>query len=300
MQHLTFETSYAGLQLLQNNPYVDKLNAIDPTKLSYTQLKKLWELGEKTHDLYFNLFNMLEYKYIAMEDQSDFYRDSSWRRKMGGEINYYDAMTMACELPDKYLGTTGELYYDKLDEISAVEWVESVKKKYSINYIILINLSGSSLHKKFVQAESICRKLLSRDDKLYIILTGDKNCENQVFSGERIMSKVGGWNFRTAALMAKYMDLVISLESGLAVISNMWNTPTLQLMTAANRNNHSKYAKNAHTIQSPISCSPCHKGPYAYVGCPVIRDHPACVWFDEDRVIKIIEEIKGVCPKEFA
>ena len=157
--------------------------------------------------------------------------------------------------------------------------------------MILINLSGSTLHKKFVQAESVTKTILAKYPDSVIVLTGDDYTKSQVFENERVLSKVGKWNFRTASLMTKYFDLNISLESGIALIAHSWDAPCLQLLTAASPENHCKYAKNSWWIQSSVPCSPCHRNPREYFGCPVYEKHPECVWFDEQKIMEKVSEI---------
>ena len=199
-------------------------------------------------------------------------------------------MTKACNLPDKYLGTRGGLFYEDKDHQDAIKWVDSVREKYGVEKVILVNLSGTSLHKKFVQAESVSRKILERYPKAFIITTGDEYCKDQDFQGERILSKVAKWNFRTVALMTKYMDLTISVETGLPLIAHSWDAPCLQLLTAASYENHIMGAKNAYWLQAPIPCSPCHKNPHDYFGCPTKDNMPACVFFDESKILDKVGE----------
>jgi ADP-heptose:LPS heptosyltransferase len=96
-------------------------------------------------------------------------------------------------------------------------------------------------------------------------------------------------------LMAKYADLVIGAESGLMVAANLFGSPTIQLMTAASIKNHGGDLPNDHSLQSPAKCSPCHKGPYDYIGCPTFEhlglSYPKCVLFNPDTVLDRMEEV---------
>ncbi len=288
--NLTIETNYNGMVVFDGNPYVDKLVEIDIEKATDNRLKKNWAYMAETHDLFFNLIDTIELAYCLQEHDSNYYRNSEYRRAKFGKTSYYDVMTKAVGLSDSYLGTRGKLYYPEEDHKGAEKWVREVRDKHSADKVILVNLSGSSLHKKFVQAESVCRKILSKYANSVVILTGDKHCKDQEFAHERVISKVDSWNLRTACLMTKYVDLTISLESGLPLVAHSWDAPCLHLLTAASPDNHVKYAHNAYYLQSPIPCSPCHKNPQNYWGCPVVDKMPACVWFHEDDIIDKVEE----------
>lgn len=288
---LDFETSTRGLQILQNNPYIDHLTCIDPNKTDRNTLFTKWRYMEDEYDLCFNLINTIEVEYCCNETHWKYYRNNDYRREKCGKMNFYDVMTASCNLPEVYYGTRGELYYPQDEHDRAKQWIADTKKKYDVDWFILLCLSGSSLHKRFQSAESIARKILDKYPKSFIVITGDKDCLKDVFEHPRVLSKVDKWNFRTVALMAKYFDFVISPETGLVCVSHLWDTPTLQLLTAASWDNHIKYAKNAYWVQSDAPCSPCHKNPVMYYGCTRKDGVPLCAAsFNEDKIMAKVEE----------
>jgi hypothetical protein len=96
-------------------------------------------------------------------------------------------------------------------------------------------------------------------------------------------------------LMAKYASLVIGAESGLMVASTLLGAPTVQLMTAASLKNHGGDFVNDYSLQSPAPCSPCHKGPYDYIGCPKFQhlgsQYPVCVKFEPEIILARMEQV---------
>lgn len=292
VDHITFETNYSGMHILTNNPFIDELLYVDTSRITDNRLEKNWEYQKENYDLFFNFVYTIEKEYCCNENDQKYYRSESWRRENLGKKSYYDVMIDAARLPEIYYGTRGKLYYSDEDNASALEWVNK-KRSDGFDKIILINLSGSSLHKKFVQAESVVDAILNKYKNCLVILTGDKDCESQVFVRDRVISWVNKKNFRTVALMTKYMDLTISLESGLPLIAHSWDAPCLQLLTAASFDNHVKYAKNAYWLQSPVSCSPCHRNAREYLGCPIKQSMPACVWFNVEDIMKKVGEALG-------
>lgn len=291
IDHLSFETSVRGYQILQNNPYIDCLTYLDPDIADRNTLITKFKQIEDEYDMAFNLIYTIEREYCCNEDDRRYYRNNTFRRDRCGKMNFYDVMTKACHLPDCYLGTRGELYYPQAEHDQAKKWIEDTKSKNNADWIILLVLSGSSMHKRFQSAESIARKILAKYPGAYIVLSGDKDCQADVFEGDRIKSIVGKWNFRTAALMAKYFDFVIGPETGLMCVSHLWDTPALQLLTAASPENHLMYAQNAYYVKSDAPCSPCHKNPVSYFGCTRKNDLPLCAaLFDEDKIMEKVEE----------
>jgi len=287
---LEFETGYQGYQILQGNPFIDNLIFVDATKLTQNRMVKQWEHAKENYDLFFNLVYTIEKEYCCLDKSNNYYRSTAWRREHLGKMNYYDVMTKSVGIPEEYYGNRGTLYYKDEEHQKANDWINKKKEELGCDWIILVCLSGSSLHKRFQQAESVCKKIIDKYPKALIVLTGDKDCLPQVFSYDRIISKVDKWNFRTVALMSKHFDFVISPETGLVCVAHSWDTPTLQLLTAASFDNHIKYAKNAYYVQSPVDCSPCHKGPYKYYGCPRKDNLPQCVFFNEDDIMKKVDE----------
>lgn len=292
VDHITWETNYHGMHILTGNPYIDDLQYVDVNKMTYNRMSKNLEYAKENYDMVFNFANTIELEYCCNENDQRYYRSQKWRREKLGK-NYYDVMTDAAGLPESYYGTRGKLYFTDEEHRLAKSWIDEKHKSH--DKVILVNLSGSTLHKKFIQAESVCRKILEAYPKCLIILTGDEYCKEQVFTHERVMSYVGSKTngFRSVALKCNYVDLTISLESGIACVAHSWDAPTLQLLTAASYDNHIKYAKNAYCLQSPVECSPCHRNPREYFGCPVRQKHPVCIWFDEDKIMAKVEEALG-------
>ncbi len=295
---LDFETSIRGMQILQQNPYIDNLTMVTPDQMDANDLFTYFNHLENKYDYFFNLRNTIEESLCCNEDNYRYYMNDEFRRRECGNTNFYDSGTKHCGLPDKYLGTRGELYYPKKEHAHAKKRIIKLKKKHGADWIILVCLSGSSMHKRFECAESVCRKIFDKYPSSLIILTGDIHCEPQVFKHPRVISKIDKWNFRTVALIAKYVDLVISPETGLVCVSHMWDTPTLQLLTAANYTNHIQGAKNAYWVQSDALCSPCHKNPSTYYGCTRKDGVPICVKsFDEDKIMGKVGEVYVNRPK---
>jgi ADP-heptose:LPS heptosyltransferase len=293
IDYIEFETSNRGMDILWGNPFIDKLTQI-PMSMEVDIFTNRWAVAEDEFDMFFNLTHSIELKYCTIENDHRYWRNSKYRREKCGQMNFYDASTDACGLPPSYYGTRGKLYYTDAQHQNSKEWVRNLKEKYKADWLIIVVVSGSSLHKRFQQVHSVCAKILDKYPTALIVLSGDKDCTDLEPVHERIVSRIGKTNFRTMALNVKYADLVISPETGLVCVSHSWDTPTIQLLTAASWDNHIKYAKNAYWVQSPIECSPCHKSPSHYYGCPVRDRVPACVFFDEDEIMTKVEEAHNV------
>lgn len=287
---IDFETNYNGFHILTNNPYIDDLQFVNVNSMTFNRMNKHLEWAREKYDMVFDLANTIEKAYCSNENDHKYFRTTKWRQEHLGKKSYYDVMVDAVGLPDKYYGTRPTLYYPAEDSCKAKNWVKKVKEENDSDFVIIINLSGSTLHKKFIQVEEVSKMILERYPKALIYLSGDEHCTEQLFDMDRVISKVGTWNFRTVALQCNYVDLTISLESGLALVAHSWDAPTLQLLTAASYDNHVKYARNAWHIQSEVACSPCHRNPREFFGCPIREEHPECIFFNIKEIIDKVGE----------
>lgn len=291
VDYLAFETSVRGHIVLQNNPYVDEL-IVSPVREDTSDiLFTKWAYAKDNYDLFFNLIFTIEKEYCCNDTDQKYYRTDKYRREKCGQMNYYDAMTKACNLPESYYGTRGELYYTEEEYSKAKETIAKIREKLGCKWLIFVCISGSSMHKKFIDAEVICRMILNKYPESGIVLTGSKDEVIYEFKHDRVLPKSGKWNLRTVALLVKYADFYIGPETGLTCVAHMWNMPALQLLTAATWDNHIKYAENAFYVQSEASCSPCCKNSQRYYGCTIKNDLPLCVsCFNKDKIMDKVEE----------
>jgi len=292
------ETGIKGFRVLHGNPFIDNLGIYlseigtrecdrNTAKQPFNVTKHL-EAMSYQYDEVMMLGGTIETSILKMENQQEYYAHDDIRDKYR-HINYYDQMAISAGFPEEVGKCKGEVYFADEEH----DAVESYMDKYKDKFTVLINVAGTSAHKQFVQAEEVAKKILDKYEDAVIITTGapqyaDKNLKHL---GDRVRTIIGHQPFRQAMLLAKHVNCVIGCESGLMVASNMWGTPTIQLMTAASLVNHCKYAENDYSLQSQAYCSPCCKGPYQYIGCPVKEGHPLCVFFDVNKIMEKVGEI---------
>ena len=287
------ETNFKGFQLLQNNPFIDNLIFFEPTNnlalySTSDRIQKHWKIVSKGYDKFINLFETIEKACISSEHDNEYYMHEK-NRESYKHINYYNQSTIDAgypELVDKY---KGEVYFTEQEHHIAKRYID----KYDGKFTIMINLNGTTLHKKMIFAPELTQRLIDKYPECRIILTGDKSSSeiaDKICSSDNVISVIGRVPFRQAMLMSKYCNLVISMESGFGVGANMWETPTIQLMTAASLENHPNGCKNDFSLQSPAYCSPCNKGPYRFIGCPHKDGYPMCIYFDVDKIMNRVEE----------
>lgn len=243
----------------------------------------------REYDRVINLNQIIEVRVLPGQFQREYFLDQKTRDRMGGE-NYYDVATKAAGFPHLVGKYKGELFFSKQEEGIVAKYLAPHSSKFKI----LINLSGSSPHKAFVQAKEVIDKILAKYLEVQVFTTGDKLSEGIDTDRKDVVKLSGKMPFRQVLLIAKYVNCVIGTESGMMVGASCHGTPTIQLLTAASKENHVKYAENDYSLQSPARCSPCHKNPYDYWGCPTKDNYPLCVFFEVDKIMEQVEKIHGV------
>lgn len=290
-----FEVNHKTFQVLGNNPFIDNLIYFEPPPGTIGHdLVPHWEKISKGYDKFINLFGSLEVGCISMAGDDFYDKSDEVRRKEFGGINFYDQTIAWAGYPELCGRYRPELYFTDEEVKKTEAWLEQFEGKFKV----LIGVSGSLPHKDFYQAEEVAKKILDKYEDAIVILTGGKNDENKVFSGDRIVSVVGEKPFMQAALISKYCDAVICMETGLGVAAQVWGTPTIFLLTSSNPVNVCRYAENSLHVQSPANCSPCHRGPYKYEHCEFKDGRPVCVYFHVDYIMQRVEEaysMRSIC-----
>ena len=306
--YVAFEYNYKGIPIYDNNPFIDEHIFFEPSAkpvcdYPWSFIEKRWAqiMADGGFSKHINLYRSIENNYLAMEDMAEYYMSDKYRRDRYGKLNFYDAVTEFIGHPE-FCGMKGELYFTETEE----SFINKMWADYELNdkFVIVCNLSGTSRHKLFYKAEAIIKQFLSRHSDAVCITMGDDMARQYAdFRGERIINRAGNfaedkhYPFRQSMLITKYAQLVIGCESGIMVAATLLGAPTVQLMTAASIKNHGGDFANDYSLQSPCKCSPCHKGPYQYVGCPKIningQMYPICIKFDSDTIISRMEEVYG-------
>ena len=288
--YVAFETNAKGSQLLACNPFIDKLIYFEPSQQrelygNGVLLERHWGELAREYDRFINLFHSLEHGCVAMESMPEYYMHQKARQWMG-EISFYDQTTRWAGFPELMGKYRGELWYTTQER----EIVEKYMLKFKDKFVVMINLTGTTIHKVLLDYQEYIDYILAKYPDAHIITTGDESCKDMVKENERVTCIAGKFPFRQAAHLIRYIDCLLTMESGLGVIGSMWGTPSIQIMTSSSLINHPNGAPGDFSFQSPAKCSPCSKGPYKFIGCPYKDGYPMCVHLDTKKVKDTIDE----------
>jgi ADP-heptose:LPS heptosyltransferase len=175
----------------------------------------------------------------------------------------------------KYMGMSGEIWSTREDH----EHIKKQLEPYKDKFIILWAMRGSMWQKAvYPIAEAVCTEFIKNNPDTVIFTTGDDFCKKWEWEGgENVIHKSGRMPFRQAMLMSKYVDLVVTPETGLGIAAGAYGTPKIMLLTAASIKNIVGNDENDYSLQSKAFCSPCTRAIYNVRHCPVTdmaHDYP--------------------------
>lgn len=308
--HITFEYNYKGAQIHSYNPRVDTHIMTEPSWFKTKDEYEAWGAGLQKkinqYDLFVNFGNSLETTLIDHEDVPAYFWPIWMRRDKNTNICYYDQSMIWAGLTDKkYMGWHGELFYKKWEH----EHVLGQLKPYENKKVILWAMRGTMWQKAVCHiARGICDDWLKEHPDTVIITTGDDFCHKWEWPSAvgttiapdkglgdgtpSVVHKSARMPFRQALLMAKYVDLVVTPETGLGIGAGAFGTAKIMMLTAASLKNIVGNDENDFSIQSDAWCSPCTRAIYNTRNCPINpeTDLPICVDFKKDVVLAQMEK----------
>ncbi len=178
--------------------------------------------------------------------------------------------------------------------------------KHSIGkFKILWGLSGSSRQKTYPTDHMIkfFDLLCRRYSDIEVFTVGDEICqllEIPFEEDKRFHRRAGVWNMRQSILASRFVDVVISPDTGLLHGSGCFPTPKIGLLTHTTIENITKHFDNDYSLEAKdVSCAPCFHMVYnAPVQANLAEDHttPMCMMYGIppeaifEQVVKIRKE----------
>jgi ADP-heptose:LPS heptosyltransferase len=287
-------TSELGVQILKNNPFIDKLIEYIHDTVPVEELGDYFNKIAKENgcDKLLNLCECVEVKYL-FHPADPVYNYSKQERFLRGNKNHYDAVFEAAGFPE-VTGRLPEMFFDDKEEEISARW----RKDFLGKFLIVWCLAGSARHKSYPYTRYVMEQLLVKHNDMVIVTVGDEVCRyfEDGLEHERCIHKSGRWSLRETAIACKYASLVISPETGVAHFAGCFDTPKIVFLTHTTKECLSKYFKNDYSLEAKVDCAPCFRLIQdADVQCPI--EHysraPWCVafGFPPEQVISQIEKV---------
>lgn len=293
--YIAMEYNYKGAQIHSHNPLIDKHVFCDPwmdksvLEKPYSWLRDQQIERSRGYDTVIDFSHSLETAMIAAKDMEEYYWPKALKNQKYAHLCFYDQSMHWAGIWDDD-GRSGEIYFSREEH----EHVKNKIKQYKDNFKILWCLSGSMWQKAiYPWSKDVCDEFIRRHPETVIWTTGDQSCVQRQWNHEKVINIAGYWPFRQAALLSRYMNLVVTPETGLGICAGSYGTPKMMLLTAASKKNVVGNDKNDFSLQSDVWCSPCHRAIYDTEHCEVDPQNglPICIKFDKNRILAQMEKV---------
>ena len=280
--------------VLDGNPYIDEVILQGRTTIPLTQLDPYFaSLREQYQAPLINLCESLE-RTLLIDKETDphLWALSKEERHKLCNVNYSE---FALQKAGFTGGAKPELYLTETEEILAKLFC----RQHEGYFKLMWQCSGSSWHKLPPFTSDVVDEFLETYPDMRVFLTGGENVSMIDWNHPRLMSRLRNkWGPRQSMVLTKYMDCVVSPETGILNAAGAFDTPKIGLLTHSSKENLTKHWVNDYSIESTAPCAPCHKMIYYIEDCPVDKEFglPICMSEHMD-VEKIKENIRTIYNK---
>lgn len=283
-------------EVLLKNPYIDSFWIQETNEIPNDKLDDHWAELATAFDKFINLNGTIEGQLLALPWNEDYkLPKDKLHEKMN--VNYMDHTMSVAGYPDAK-GLLPEMFFKKREE----DWAKAVRNKHP-GFLVVYSLSGSSAHKTYPYADSVIQAIVEGIPNSTVLLVGEKGCKGIVEPHPRIIDMCGDFGIRKSLVLTKVADLVISTETSVASGAACFDTPKIILLSHSSVENLTKYWKNCHNVEPPVSCFPCHKLHYYKNTCPTDEQlqMPVCVsLLAPERILEKVELVYEAWQKQKA
>jgi len=188
-------------------------------------------------------------------------------------------------------GCKPELYLTETEEVLC----NIFKNKHKDYFNIMWQIMGSSWNKLYPYASDVIDNVLDEFCDIQVFITGGTNASLLNWCRPRLHNRINQWDIRQAMIMTKYMDCVVSPETGVLNAAGAFNTPKIGLLTHSSKENLTKYFVNDYSIESSAPCSPCHRLIHDLSDCELDSEFglPICMskYMDQEKIKDNIRSI---------
>lgn len=279
--HVTVATTPRGRDVIHADPHVDEIMLQDDDQMPASALvEHVRRLGER-FDKVIHLTGSLEQHCLLHPAQVGYWHDDETRRRLYGSINYLETTHDIAGVPRDW---RVKFYPTQAERAAA----EALHKEHP--FMIMLSLSGSSVHKAYPHIGLVTRILL-RDTNATVILVGDKECQilEQFIAavalnddsltgvppdelrgkvGKRLLLRSGVWSIRESLAHAQLCHAVAGPETGvLNAVSMEESVAKVVLLSHSSQRNLTWHWKNTASLSPKTTCHPCHRLHYGFENC---------------------------------
>ena len=201
-----------GEEILANDPNVNELFIQKNDQIPNFELGDYWDRISPLFDKVYNLGGIVEQGLLSVADD-EIYNAPHDERHEKLNKNYSEALHNHAEVPHIFKTR----FYPSSSEI---KWVKEQRRSMRLglgHFVILIALSGSSVHKAYPQMDAVMAQMLIKWPDVRFIMVGDPMCQMLEVGWEsesRVFLRSGKWSIRQTLAFAQTVDLVVGPETG--------------------------------------------------------------------------------------
>lgn len=254
-----------GVDILKNDPNIDELLVQKTDQVPNQELGDYWKFLRRVYPKVINLSSLIEQKLLVLPHDPIYNWDHKKRHKKLNK-NYSEVLHNKAKVP--------HLFNIKFHPSnSEKKWAEEQRRSMRIglqHYVIVVALSGSSVHKAYPYMDNVIAYYLVNEPNSRFVLVGDEICQilEQGWEKEpRVFCKSGDWSIRQSLSFAQTADLVIGPETGILNAVSAENLAKVALLSHSSEENLTKHWVNTTSLSANVSCYPCHKMHYGFKTC---------------------------------
>jgi ADP-heptose:LPS heptosyltransferase len=301
--YVIFNTNTRGRKVYKHDNRIDEFLMHDET-IGTDKVQEHWKRLKKEYGNceYFKNFTGSIENNVAIHPVQPLYIHPKKEKFEHCNKNYYEVTADWSGLDINNYRPS--LQFTKEEEAEAKKYIN--KDKYNIAWC----LSGSGRNKVYPWTEYVMGSVIQEIPDVNFITVGDEKCKlleniQHQLPEENFTELAGEVPFRISMLLTKYVDLVVSPDTGILHASGCFDTPKIGLLGHTTKENITKHFKNDCSIEADCACSPCYYLIYDHnIQCPIdpITHAAWCmsVGIQPEKVLKRILQAKTIYGKNTA
>lgn len=254
-----------GLSILRNDPNIDELLVQKTDQIPNEELGPYWKRLRRLFPSVINLSCIIEKGLLAIESDPIYNWTKDKRHKKLNK-NYSEALHNKAKVPHVF---NTKFYPSNAEK----KWVAEQRRNMRLgsgHYVIVVALSGSSVHKAYPYIDAVIACYLTTEPMTRFVLVGEELCQmlEQGWEKEpRVFPRSGKWSIRESLAFAQQADLVVGPETGVLNAVSAENVAKVTLLSHSSEENLTKHWVNSTALTSDADCYPCHKLHYGFATC---------------------------------
>lgn len=265
--YVTMNTTERGEELLRHDPNIDEFLIQSTDFVPNELLGPYWYALRERYDHIVNLSESVEGLLLALPGRLNHQYSDETRRRLVGKVNYQER---TCDIAAVEHDFSGSKFYATEDE---KKWAAAVKKRID-GPIVVWTVNGSSFHKVWPYAHTVCKWLLEKTPA-HIVFFGDPGPGKKLAEAimdclkedgadmTRVRSIADKWDIRKSLTFAQIADVVVGSETGplnaVAMEEQVRKVVLLSHSSAENLTKHWVSTTTMETDREKVVCAPCHR-----------------------------------------